>query len=51
MKLIVGMLILVLLAVAGCNGIDLGMNPGPDVRKEQGPLTRPPRDVLRGTAL
>ncbi len=30
------------LAVAGCNGIDLGDNPQPDVHKESGPLTVPP---------
>jgi len=41
----------VLLALAGCNGIDMGINPGPDVRKEQGPLVRPPPGVLAGTAM
>lgn len=30
------------LAVAGCNGLYLGDNPRPDVRKELGPLTVPP---------
>ena len=30
------------LTVAGCNGIDLGDNPRPDVQKENGPLTVPP---------
>ncbi len=40
-----------LLGLAGCNGIDLGINPGPDVRKQQGPLTVPPPGVLRGTAM
>ena len=40
----------VLLGLCGCNGIDTGFNPGPDVRKEQGPLTVPPPDVLRGIA-
>lgn len=38
------------LALCGCNGIDTGFNPGPDVRKEVGPLTVPPPDVLRGRA-
>ena len=32
----------VLLAVSGCNGINFGDSPGPDVRKEVGPLTVPP---------
>ena len=32
----------VLLALSGCNGIDFGDRPGPDVRKEVGPLTVPP---------
>ena len=30
------------LALATCNGIDLGDNPQPDVHKENGPLTVPP---------
>lgn len=38
-------------AVTGCNGFDLGINPGPDVRKEQGPLVKPPPGVLAGTAM
>ena len=37
-----------LLAVTACNGIDTGLNPRPDVRKEQGSLTVPPPGVLRG---
>lgn len=31
-----------LLALSACNGFDTGLNPRPDVRKEQGPLTVPP---------
>lgn len=31
-----------ILCLAACNGIDLGDNPGPDTRKETGPLTLPP---------
>ena len=31
-----------LLLPAACNGLYLGDNPGPDVRKETGPLTVPP---------
>ncbi len=31
-----------LLCLGACNGIDLGDNPGPDTRKETGPLTVPP---------
>ncbi len=30
------------LTLAGCNGIDLGDNPSPDVAKQNGPLTQPP---------
>ena len=40
-----------LLALAGCGGFDTGLNPRPDVRKEQGPLTVPPPSALRGTAI
>jgi hypothetical protein len=43
--------LVLLLAVSACNGIDTGLNPRPDVRKEQGPLTVPPAGVLRGTAM
>ena len=32
----------VLLALSGCSGIDFGDRPGPDVRKQSGPLTVPP---------
>ncbi len=32
----------VLLALSGCNGLYFGDNPGPDVRKQIGPLTVPP---------
>ena len=35
-------------AAAGCSGLNLGDNPGPDVAKQVGPLTRPP-DHLRTT--
>ena len=31
-----------LLLLTACNGLYLGDNPGPDVRKERGPLTIPP---------
>lgn len=31
-----------LLSLAGCNGLYLGDNPVPDVKKERGPLTIPP---------
>ncbi len=31
-----------LLSLAACNGLYLGDNPGPDTRKETGPLTVPP---------
>lgn len=40
-----------LLALAACNGFDTGLNPRPDMRKEQGPLTVPPPSALRGTAV
>ena len=33
---------LLCLLLAGCSGIDLRNNPGPDVSKETGPLTVPP---------
>lgn len=36
------MIAAVLLCLSACNGIDLGDNPGPDTRKETGPLTLPP---------
>ncbi len=32
----------IVLCLAGCSGLYLGDNPGPDVSKERGPLTRPP---------
>ena len=38
-----------ILAASGCGGIDLGDNPGPDVRKERGPLTVPPIGTRGGT--
>ena len=34
--------IAVLLTLSGCNGLYLGDNPAPDVKKERGPLTVPP---------
>ena len=37
-----GAVLAVLLAVSGCNGINFGDSPGPDVRKQTGPLTVPP---------
>lgn len=33
---------LLCIALTGCNGIDLGDNPAPDVAKQSGPLTVPP---------
>ena len=36
------MIAVALLCLAACNGIDFGDNPGPDTRKETGPLTVPP---------
>lgn len=44
-------LISTLLTLASCSGIDTGFNPGPDVRKEEGPLVKPPPGVLAGTAM
>ena len=41
MRILVPAAILCLL-LPGCNGIDLGDNPPPDVSKQQGPLTVPP---------
>ena len=38
------------LAACGNGGIDFGDNPGPDVRKQVGPLTVPPPGVLSGKA-
>ena len=35
-------LIVAALALAGCTRLYLGDNPGPDVSKQTGPLTRPP---------
>lgn len=37
-------------ALSACNGIDFGGQPGPDVRKQTGPLTTPPPDVVSGKA-
>ena len=39
-----------LLGLAACGGIDFGDSPGPDVRKQTGPLTVPPPDVVSGRA-
>lgn len=44
-------LVAALLVLAACSGIETGLNPGPDVRKERGPLTIPPPDVIKGTAM
>ncbi len=33
---------LLCLVLSGCNGIDLGDNPPPEVAKQRGPLTVPP---------
>ena len=41
MRILVPAAVLCLL-LTGCNGIDLGDNPSPDVAKQQGPLTVPP---------
>ena len=48
--LIRGALLAAALGLAGCGGIDLGDNPGKDVRKETGPLTVPPPGVRAGTS-
>ena len=37
-----------LLATSACGGFDTGLNPRPDVGKEQGPLVAPPAAVVRG---
>ena len=42
--------VLILLSPSACSGIYLGDNPGPDVRKESGPLIVPPAAVRNGTA-
>ena len=34
--------VLAALALGGCSRLYLGDNPGPDVVKQTGPLTRPP---------
>ena len=39
-----------LLATAGCGGIDLGDNPGPDVPKQAGPLTALPAHLKNGAS-
>ena len=39
-----------LFTLTACGGFDTGLNPLPDVRKEQGPLTAPPAGVLRGVS-
>ena len=44
-----GAMMALALGVGGCSGIDLGDNPGRDVRKEVGPLTVPPPGVQKGT--
>ena len=36
--------------LAGCSGIDLGDNPGPDVAKQTGPLTAPPPHLKNGAS-
>ena len=36
---------LLCLVLSGCNGIDLGDNPAPEVAKQQGPLTVPPANL------
>ena len=41
--------IALLLATSACGGFDTGLNPGPDVSKQQGPLTAPPAAVVSGT--
>lgn len=37
-----------LLAIAACRAIDFGDRPGPDVRKQDGPLTAPPAHLQQG---
>ena len=39
---------LALLCLAGCAGVDLGDNPGPDVPKQRGPLTALPSHLKDG---
>ena len=42
-------LIMSLLALAGCNGLDFGDRPGKDVAKETGPLTNLPTHLKDGS--
>jgi predicted small lipoprotein YifL len=49
-QLVLSAIAAALLSVAGCGSLYLGDNPGPDTRKETGPLTVPPRAVRDGTA-
>jgi hypothetical protein len=41
-------LLVALLGLVSCSGIDLGDNPRPDVAKQRGPLTDLPADVRNG---
>ena len=47
-QLVLGAVAAALLSIAGCGSLYLGDNPGPDMRKETGPLTVPPRAVRDG---
>ena len=40
---------LLILLLAGCSGVDLGDNPGPDVAKQRGPLTTLPAHLKDGS--
>jgi hypothetical protein len=42
-------LIMTVLALAGCNGIDFGDHPSKDVAKETGPLTNLPAHLKDGS--
>ena len=41
---------LLCLALAGCNGLDLGDNPTRDVAKQSGPLVTPPAHLKDGSS-
>ncbi len=49
-QLVLAAAVAALLSVAGCGSLYLGDNPGPDTRKETGPLTVPPAAVRDGSA-
>ena len=41
-------LLVLMVNLAGCSGIDLHDNPSPDVSKQTGPLTAPPTHLRNG---